>query len=49
MQVALEIHGKGKHRRILPDVLLADGTNVNHALWLKTDCAGGIGDMHQTI
>jgi micrococcal nuclease len=28
--VTLEIHGKDKYGRILADVLLADGTNVNH-------------------
>jgi len=32
MQVTVEPHGKDKHGRIMADVLLADGTNVNHAL-----------------
>ena len=31
-QVTLEIHGKDKYGRILADVLLADGTDVNHVL-----------------
>lgn len=30
--VTLEIHGKDKYGRVLADVLLADGTNVNHTL-----------------
>jgi endonuclease YncB( thermonuclease family) len=30
--VILQPHGKDKHGRTLADVLLADGTNVNHAL-----------------
>jgi hypothetical protein len=30
--VILQTHGKDKHGRTLADVLLADGTNVNHAL-----------------
>src|SRR5688572_24491419 len=30
--VTLEIHGKDKYGRILADVLLADGTNVNQEL-----------------
>lgn len=32
LEVTLQIHGKDKYRRILADVLLADGTNVNHTL-----------------
>lgn len=32
LDVTLEIHGKDKYGRILADVLLADGANVNHAL-----------------
>jgi micrococcal nuclease len=32
LEVALQIHGKDKYGRILAEVLLADGTNVNHAL-----------------
>lgn len=30
--VTLEIHGKDKYGRVLADVLLADGSNVNHTL-----------------
>ena len=30
--VARETHGKDKYRRMLADVLLSDGTNVNHEL-----------------
>ena len=32
LEVTLQIHGKDKYGRILTDVLLADGTNVNHTL-----------------
>jgi endonuclease YncB( thermonuclease family) len=32
MEVTLEIHGKDKYGRVLADVLLVDGTNVNHTL-----------------
>ena len=32
LEVTLQIHGKDKYGRILADVLLADGTNVNHTL-----------------
>lgn len=32
MKVTIEPHGKDKQRRIMADVLLADGTNVNHEL-----------------
>jgi micrococcal nuclease len=31
-KVTLAIYGKDKYRRILADVLIADGTNVNHEL-----------------
>jgi micrococcal nuclease len=31
-KVTLEVQGKDKYRRILADVLLPDGTNVNHEL-----------------
>jgi endonuclease YncB( thermonuclease family) len=31
-QVTLQTHGKDKYRRTLADVLLRDGTNVNHEL-----------------
>ena len=30
--MTLQTHGKDKYGRILVDVLLSDGTNVNHAL-----------------
>src|SRR5690242_18902456 len=30
--VTLDIHGKDKYGRVLADVLLADGSNVNHTL-----------------
>jgi len=36
--VTLEIHGKDKYRRILADVLLADGTNVNRELVAQGWC-----------
>jgi endonuclease YncB( thermonuclease family) len=32
LEVTLQIYGKDKYGRILADVLLADGTNVNHTL-----------------
>ncbi|MGC4095704.1 MAG: thermonuclease family protein [Nitrospira sp.] len=32
LEVTLHLHGKDKHGRVLADVLLADGTNVNHEL-----------------
>lgn len=38
MQVTVEPHGKDKHGRIMADVLLADGTNVNHALVKEGRC-----------
>ena len=31
-EVTLQTHGKDKYRRTIANVLLADGTNVNHAL-----------------
>jgi micrococcal nuclease len=31
-QIILQIHGKDEYGRTLADVLLMDGTNVNHAL-----------------
>ena len=31
-QVSLQTHGKDKHGRTLAEVLLSDGTNVNHTL-----------------
>lgn len=31
-QVTLQTHGYGKYKRTLADVLLPDGTNVNHTL-----------------
>jgi endonuclease YncB( thermonuclease family) len=38
MEVTVEPHGKDKHGRIMADVLLADGTNVNHALVKEGRC-----------
>ncbi|MDH5740434.1 MAG: thermonuclease family protein, partial [Nitrospira sp.] len=38
MQVTVEPHGKDKYGRIIADVLLADGTNVNHALVKEGRC-----------
>jgi len=35
-EVMLQMHGTDKYRRTLADVLLSDGTNVNHAL-VKND------------
>lgn len=32
LEVTLQSHGKDKYGRVLADVLLADGTNVNHEL-----------------
>lgn len=32
LEVTLTVHGKDRYRRVLAEVLLADGTNVNHAL-----------------
>ena len=40
--VTLQTHGKDK--RTLADVLLSEGTNVNHEL-VKDGGAGGIGSM----
>jgi endonuclease YncB( thermonuclease family) len=31
-EITLETHGKDKYERTLADVLLPDGTNVNHSL-----------------
>jgi micrococcal nuclease len=38
MEVTVEPHGKDKYGRIIADVLLADGTNVNHALVEEGRC-----------
>ena len=38
MEVTVEPHGKDKHGRIMADVLLADGTNVNHVLVKEGRC-----------
>jgi len=38
MQVTIEPHGKDKYGRIIADVLLADGTNVNHELVKEGRC-----------
>ena len=46
-EVALHSHGKDKYGRTLADVLLPDGTNVNHTLvkegwcWGYRNCAPG--------
>jgi endonuclease YncB( thermonuclease family) len=47
-EIALQTHGKDKYGRTLADVLLPDGTNVNHAL-VKDGWPGGIGNMRQGI
>ncbi len=44
--VTLEIHGKDKYGRTLADVLLTDGTNVNHELVSKAG-VGGAGSTRQ--
>jgi endonuclease YncB( thermonuclease family) len=38
MQVTVEPYGKDKYGRIMADVLLADGTNVSHALVKEGRC-----------
>lgn len=38
MEVTVEPYGKDKYGRIMADVLLADGTNVNHALVKEGRC-----------
>lgn len=38
MEVTVEPHGKDKYGRIMADVLLADGTNVNHVLVKEGRC-----------
>ena len=48
-EVALQSHGKDKYGRTLADVLLPDGTNVNHTLvkegwcWRYRNCVLGKG------
>ena len=42
--VTLQTHGKDKYKRTLADLLLTEGTNVNHEL-VKDGGAGGIGSM----
>ena len=39
--VTLRTHGTDKYGRTLADVLLPDGTNVNHALVVPKVCADG--------
>ena len=46
--VTLQTHGYDKYKRTLADVLLSDGTNVNHEL-VKEAGAGGIGSMRQVM
>lgn len=38
MEVTVEPYGKDKYGRIMADVLLADGTNVNHSLVKEGRC-----------
>jgi endonuclease YncB( thermonuclease family) len=45
-QVTLKTFGKDKYGRTIADVLLPDGSNVNHAL-VGMAGAGGIGSMRQ--
>ena len=47
-EVTVQTHGLDKYGRTLADVLLPDGTNVNHAL-VKDGCADGIGNMRRGI
>ncbi len=47
-EVALQIYGLDKYKRTIADVLLPDGTNVNHTL-VKAAGAGGIADMRLGI
>jgi micrococcal nuclease len=47
-EVTLQTHGHDKYGRTLADVILPDGTNVNHML-VKGAGAGGIGSMRQEI
>ena len=48
-EVTVQTHGKDKYKRILADVLLPDGTHVNHTLvkdgwcWWYRKHAPGIG------
>jgi len=46
--VILQTHGQDKYKRTLADVLLPDGTHVNHTL-SKTVGVGGMGSMHREI
>ena len=47
-EVTVQTHGYDKYKRTLADVLLFDGTNVNHTL-LKDGWCCGIGSMRQGI
>jgi endonuclease YncB( thermonuclease family) len=47
-EVTLQTHGKDKYGRTLADVLLPDGTNVNHELVKECWCCG-IASMRQGI
>ena len=46
--ITIQTHGQDKYRRTLADVLLPDGTHVNHTL-SKTVGVGGIGSMRREI
>jgi len=43
-EVTLQTHGKDKYGRTLADVLLPDGTNVNHTLVKDGWCCGAPGN-----
>ena len=47
-EVTLQTFGKDKYGRTSGDVLLPDGTNVNHTL-VKNGWCWGIGSMRQRI
>ena len=47
-EFTVQTHGYDKYKRTLTDVLLPDGTNVNHGS-LKMARAGGIGRMREGI
>ena len=45
-EVTLQTFGKDKYGRTVAEVILPDGTNVNHEL-VKEGCADGIGNMRR--
>ena len=47
-EVTLQTYGKDKYGRTIADVLLSDGTNVNHTL-VKDGWCGGIRSMHRRM